>query len=275
MALRDSGDREKLSEGDPSLQEESAMEADESRSMLEETENHENDNTIVVSGDSLSQTLSQDKSVEVIQAEQSTQPAANEILEEIQAELDSVTKSRDDAISEKNTLETMLAQEISYRKYVETKLAEAKSELKANEEVVVNLQTALRNPAPPANTELSAEVQNKLKQVKKLTEDNRIVTAKADFLKKENEGLKKKLVDAKACAERERRNAQSFEHRVNVLTGDLNQLKGLTFCKVDNCPNEKTCGRSHARKEENKKCFQTAALLYLEMTTSVIWVTHL
>ena len=253
MAMLDSGDSEKLGTDDSTLQEVSGVEADESQSMLEETENPDNKNTIVMSGDSLSQTLSQDKSVEVIPAEQSTQPVANEIFEEIQSELDSKTRSHEDAISEKNTLETMLAQEISHRKYIEMKLAQSKAELKANEDVVVNLQAALKNPAPPTNTEYSAEVQNKLKQLKKFMEDNRILTAKADSLKRENESLKKRFIDAKACAERERRNAQSFKHKVNTLTGDLNQLKGLTFCKVDSCPNEKSCGRSQARKEENKK----------------------
>ena len=165
MAMLDSGDSEKLGTDDSTLQEVSGVEAGESQSMLEETENPDNDNTIVMSGDSLSQTLSQDKSVEVIPAEQSTQPAANEILEEIQAELDSKTRSHEDAISEKNTLETMLAQEISHRKYIEMKLAQSKAELKANKDVVVNLQAALKNPAPPTNTEYSAEVQNKLKQL--------------------------------------------------------------------------------------------------------------
>ena len=75
-----------------------------------------------------------------------------------------------------------------------------------------------------------------------LQENNKILTAKGMSQKKEIENLRKKVKDAQAVAEGERRNAQSWEHKVNMMTGDVNQLKG------EACPDEKTCGRSHSRK---------------------------
>ena len=131
------------------------------------------------------------------------------------------------------------------------KLAKCKAELKANEEVVVNLQAAIKNPAP--SPDAAAGFQDKIKQLKKLTEDNRVLNAKTEDQKRVIDRLKKQLADAKSCAEKERVSAQGYEQRVIQLTGDLNQLKGLTYCKNEACPNEKTCGRSHGRKEENKK----------------------
>ena len=82
-----------------------------------------------------------------------------------------------------------------------------------------------------------------------LQENNKILTAKGQSQKKEIENLRKKV----AVAEGKRRNAQSWEHKVNMMTGDVNQLKGLTFCKVEACPDEKTCGKSHSKKAENRK----------------------
>ena len=245
MAMLDSTDSDKSD--NTNLNEVTGM--DQSQSLLEDHEG-----TIVLSGDSLSQTQTHEASaLDVIPAEQSTQPdgSSNEIVAEIQAELDAKTKSLEDAISERNTLDTMLAQEIANRKQIEMKLAKAKAELKANEEVVINLQAALKNPAP--SPDAAAEIQDKLKQIKKLTEDNRVLNAKTEDQKKVIDRLKKQLADAKACAEKERVAAQGYEHRVNQLTGDINQLKGLTYCKNEACPNEKTCGRSHSRKEENRK----------------------
>ena len=256
MNILDSGNSDKLATSATSSTSQTEEDAaNQSRSLLE---SGDGENTMVMElsgnhGDDLSQ------QVEELPAEQSseliTQTDTNELVREIQEELDAKTRSLDSAISKKNTLETMLAQEIANRKYIEAKLVKAKADLAQNEDIVVNLQNALRNPAPPANHD--PVVEGKLKKLAEnnrvLQENNKILTAKGLSQKKGIENLRKKVKDAQAVAEGERRNAQSWEQKVNMMTGDVNQLKGLTFCKVEACPDEKTCGRSHSRKPENRK----------------------
>ena len=257
MNLLDSGDSDELAASVVSTQGEEAS-VNQSRSLLEDGDG---EITMVVDGReqriiALDDQLSQQVEIPTEQSsELITQPDTNEIVREIQEELDQKTKSLEEAISEKNTLETMLSMEINQRKYVEAKLAKAKADLEENEGIVVDLQQALKNPAPP--TDLDPAVEGKLKKLSEnnrvLVENNKILTAKSQSQKKEIETLRKKLKDAQAVAEGERKNAQSWEHRVNMLTGDMNQLKGLTYCKVEACTDEKVCGRSHAKKPENRR----------------------
>ena len=70
--------------------------------------------------------------------------------------------------------------------------------------------------------------------------------------------MEKKLDDSQAevkktaaAAEQQRAIATSFKTMHKDLKSEIGRMKRATLCRDENCRNEKECGRSHAKKEEN------------------------
>ena len=89
--------------------------------------------------------------------------------------------------------------------------------------------------------------------LKKAHEELKNIRPKLAARNKEVEKLKAEKKEALAAAETERNMAQNWERQVQYLTGKVQSLERRSICLDKDCTDDKKCGRSHEKKEENNE----------------------
>ena len=174
--------------------------------------------------------------------EQETQESPDAVLlREAKEELTRRTKSLEDALADRDTLQTQLALERRSKQVLENRLTRTKKELEEAVETADGLRAAMADPSIHHSQEVNrvmAELTNANNKISKLSKE--LEKAKA---------LRKEALDQ---ADSSRRLAQSWEQRIQHLEGESMLLKKQTNCNNRDCHDEKQCGRSHANKPENR-----------------------
>ena len=178
--------------------------------------------------------------------EQETQESPDAVLlREAKEELARRTKSLEDALADRDSLQTQLALERRLKQVLENKMAGIRKELEEAVETADGLRAAMADPSIHHSQEVNrvmAELNSANNKIMKLSKE----LEKAKTLRKE----------ALDQADSSRRLAQSWEQRIQHLEGESMLLKKQTNCNNRDCHDEKQCGRSHANKPENRAAKQ-------------------
>ena len=152
--------------------------------------------------------------------EQETQESPDAVLlREAKEELARRTKSLEDALADRDSLQTQLALERRSKQVLENKMARIRKELEDAVETADGLRAALADPSIQHSQEVNrvmAELNSANNKIMKLSKE----LEKAKTLRKE----------ALDQADSSRRLAQSWEQRIQHLEGESMLLKKQTNC---------------------------------------------
>ena len=141
-------------------------------------------------------------------------------------------------------------------KHYGSKYDKAKADLQEAEEIASGFRQVMSNPDCKVTYNdhgKGEELNKKVKEeLKKANEELRNIRPKIANKTKEVEKLKAEKKEAITVAEKERNLAQGWEKQVQMLTGRVAELERKSICLDKDCTDDKACGRSHEKKEENR-----------------------